>query len=111
MAIRLGDVLQRNWLTLLHALLLPISVLVFTPLARPVSWSRLLLTYLIPIASLLVLWDGVVSVLRCYRPDKLRAMAARLGDVSYRWEAGSYWHLGAPVTYLVGYREGSGVEE
>lgn len=99
------EMLQRNCLTLLYALSLPISVLVFTPWVRPLSWWRLLMTYLIPVASLLLLWDGVISVLRCYRPGELRAMADGLGGSAYRWEAGSYWHLGAPVTYLVGYPE------
>ena len=97
------EILQRNWLTLIHAFSLPISVLLFTPLVRPLRWWRLLLTYVIPVASLILLWDGVVSVLRCYRPEELRAMADELGGMRYHWEAGSYWHRSAPVTYLVGY--------
>ena len=97
------ELLQRNWLTLLHALFLPISVLVFTPLARPLTCWRLLMTYVIPVASLLLLWDGAVSVLRCYRPEELRTMTGGLGGRPYCWESGSYWHLGAPVTYLVGH--------
>lgn len=105
------EMLQRNWLTMLHALFLPISVLVLTPLVRPLGWRRLLMTYLIPIAPLLLLWDGVVSVLRCYRPDELLAMAGNLRGRPYRWEAGSYWHLGAPVTYIVGYPESEQVEQ
>ena len=103
--IAIFEMLQRNGLTLLHALCLPISVPAFTPLVRPLTWWRLLMTYLIPVASLLLLWDGVVSVLRCYRPEELLAMARGLGGPPYRWEAGSYWHRGAPVTYLVGYPE------
>jgi len=99
------ELLQRNWFTLFQALFLPVSVLVFTPLVRPLAWWRLLMTYLIPVAPLLLLWDGVVSVLRCYRPEELRAMADDISGVPYRWEAGSYWHRSAPVTYIVGYPE------
>ena len=102
------ELLQRNWPTLLQALFLPISILIITPLVRPMTWSRLLLTYVIPVASLLMLWDGVVSVLRCYRPEELRAMAAELDGPTYRWEAGSYWRRGAPVTYIVGYPRSTG---
>jgi len=82
---------------------LPISVLLLTPLVRPVTWRRLLLTYVIPLAPLVLLWDGVVSVLRCYRPEELRAMADELVGVPYHWETGSYWHRTAPVTYMIGY--------
>lgn len=97
------EMLQRTWLTMLQALVMPVSVAVFTPFVRPMSWSRLLLTYVVPVAPLLMLWDSVVSVLRCYRPEELRAMAEGLGGPTYRWEAGSYRHLAAPVTFLVGY--------
>ena len=81
------ELLQRNWFTMLHALLLPISVLVFTPLVRPLTWQRLLLTYVIPVASLLLLWDGLVSVLRCYSPEELRTMVDRIPGKRYCWEA------------------------
>jgi hypothetical protein len=97
------EVLQRNMLTLVQAFLLPISVFVLTPLVRPLTWWRLLLTYVIPIAPLVLLWDGVVSVLRCYRPEELRAMADDCDGTPYHWEAGSYWHRTAPVTYMIGY--------
>ncbi|MBN2563470.1 MAG: hypothetical protein JXQ75_21330 [Phycisphaerae bacterium] len=97
------DVLQRNGLTLVQALLLPISVLLFTPVVRPVKWWRWVLTYVIPLAPLVALWDGVVSVLRCYRPEELRAMADELVGAPYHWEAGSYRHRSAPVTYMIGY--------
>lgn len=99
------EMLQRNWLTLLHALFLPITVLLLTPLVRPLTWWRLLMTYLIPVAPLMLLWDGMVSVLRCYRPEELRAMADGIDGLPYRWEAGTYWHRSAPVTYIVGYPE------
>lgn len=97
------EILQRNGLTLTHAFFLPISVLFLTPLVRPLTWWRLLLTYAVPVASLILLWDGVVSVLRCYRPEELRAMADDLVGVPYHWEIGSYWYRSAPVTYMIGY--------
>jgi hypothetical protein len=95
--------LQRDWFALAQALMLPVCVLFLTPFVRPLRWSRLVLTYIIPLAPLILLWDGVVSVLRCYRPDELRAMTDELSGDSYHWEFGAYRHLSVPVTFMVGY--------
>ncbi|NLX57271.1 MAG: hypothetical protein GXY58_19350 [Planctomycetaceae bacterium] len=100
--IAIFEMLERTWLALLQVLFAPLSVLVLTPLVRPVTWWRLVLTYLLPVAPLLVLWDSVVSVLRCYRPEELRGMTERIGG-AYHWEAGRYWRHCMPVTYLIGY--------
>ena len=99
------EMLQRNWLTMFRALLLALSVPLLTPLVRPLSWWRLLLTYLIPVAPLLLLWDGAVSALRCYRPEELRTMVDGLGGLRYTWETGTYWCHTVAVTYIVGYPE------
>jgi hypothetical protein len=101
--IAIFELLQRNWLNLLQTLFVPVSVLFLTPLLRPLTWSRLLMTYVIPVAPLMLFWDGTISVLRCYRPDELLAMASGLEGPPYHWESGCYWQRGAPVTYLVGY--------
>ena len=53
----------------------PIAVLLLTPLIRPVSIPRLFFTYIIPIVPFVVLWDGVVSVLRTYTNEELETMA------------------------------------
>lgn len=53
----------------------PIAVLLLTPFIRPFSVLRLLFTYLIPVVPLVVLWDGVVSVLRTYTNEELERMA------------------------------------
>ncbi|TVQ29156.1 MAG: class I SAM-dependent methyltransferase [Wenzhouxiangella sp.] len=97
------ELLQRRWAMLPLILLTPLMVLVLTPFIRPFRWSRLALTYLVPIAPVLITWDSLVSWLRCYRPDELLDMARSLDAAHYHWEAGSYWYRGAPVTYLVGY--------
>jgi hypothetical protein len=81
-----------------------IHVLFLTPFIRPFSITRLLFTYLIPIAPLFIGWDAVVSVLRCYTAKELREMVAKL-DKSDTFE----WHIDEyqkdnmyPVTYLIG---------
>lgn len=102
-AIVVFEFLQRTWRDALMALLSPLMVLLITPLVRPLSATRLLLTYVIPVAPLIVTWDGLVSELRCYTAAELDAMAKRAGGDDYTWHIGTYRHRGLPVTYLVGY--------
>lgn len=85
-------------------LFVPILVLLSTPLITPFRWERILFTYAIPLVPVTCFWDGTVSQLRAYTPDELRALAASLGDVGYRWNAGKVRRPGSPshVTYLIG---------
>jgi hypothetical protein len=74
-----------------------------TPRIRPFRWSRLLWTYLIPIIPLVLLFDGVVSCLRTYRPEELREIVDKLTCCEYQWEIGELAGKRAPITYLIGY--------
>lgn len=89
------------------ALMFPwaLMLFVFTPLIRPFRWSRLLCTYVVPIIPLVLLFDGVVSCLRTYRPQELREMIKKLSGIEYQWEVGEHSRPsgGAPITYLIGY--------
>ena len=78
---------------------------VFTPLIRPFRWSRLLCTYVFPIIPLVLLFDGVVSCLRTYRPQELREIVKKLSGIEYQWEVGEYSRASGqvPITYLIGY--------
>ncbi len=87
-------------------LMFPWALMLFvcTPLIRPFRWSRLLWTYLVPIIPLVLLFDGVVSCLRTYRPQELREMIKKLSGIAYDWEVGEYSkvHGRAAITYLIG---------
>lgn len=74
-----------------------------TPRIRPFRWSRLLWTYLIPVIPLVLLFDGVVSCLRTYRPKELREIVETLTSCPYQWEIGELAGGKMPVTYLIGY--------
>ncbi|NOT61867.1 MAG: class I SAM-dependent methyltransferase, partial [Acidobacteria bacterium] len=76
-----------------------------TPFIRPFRWTRLLWTYLLPVVPLVVVFDGVVSVLRSYTVAELQAFAAELSGSGYEWDVGETAAQGwrAPVTYLIGY--------
>jgi hypothetical protein len=104
------EVTAREWLPILSSFLLIPLVLVITPFIRPLTLSRLLLTYVLPIAPLVICWDALVSSLRSYTVAELRELSAGLATESggaYVWEAGQVRHYGFPVTYLLGYpREG-----
>jgi hypothetical protein len=79
-----------------------LMLFVGTPWIRPFRWSRLLWAYLIPIVPFALLFDGVVSCLRAYRPEELREMVGRLNGSEYRWEIGEALGGGTSITYLVG---------
>ena len=85
-------------------LLVPLIVLVVTPFIRPFRWSRLLLTYLIPLVPMVTLFDGLVSCLRTYSVEELRDLTARLDTNDYHWDIGTVKSKMAaiPITYLIG---------
>jgi hypothetical protein len=103
---------QRSPLALLLAAVVVIpAVLLVTPLLRPFRWSRLLLTYVLPLIPLFCLFDGLVSCLRSYTPEELRAMASAADpEGRFTWEIGALRVPGAPlaITYLVGQETGRG---
>jgi len=74
------------------------------PFVRPFRWSRLLCTYFVPIIPLVLLFDGVVSCLRTYRPGELREVVGKLSAAGYQWQAGKCRdsRLKMPITYLIG---------
>jgi hypothetical protein len=96
----IGEALGRRPSTLIGVLLIPLFVLLLTPLVRPFSIARLVFTYLVPILPLVIAWDGFVSCLRTYRPHELLALTEGLDG--YRWTAGDISHRGGTLTYLVG---------
>ena len=83
-------------------LFVPLLVLLLTPWVRPFSVARLLLTYVIPIAAPLILFDGIVSCLRSYTVEELRDMCRGLETDSYRFHIGVKQSRGQRLTYLVG---------
>ena len=78
---------------------------VFTPFMRPFRWSRLLFTYAFPIIPLVLLFDGLVSCFRTYRPRELCKLIDELAAREYSWEIGEQSGIlgSLPVTYLIGY--------
>ena len=87
----------------LPVLLTPIFVWLATPFMRPFTPQRFLFTYLVPLVPFTCLWDGVVSQLRAYTVDELRALC--VGSAPMRWEAGQVPIAkgNGRLTYLIGF--------
>lgn len=82
----------------------PLAVVALMPLAKPFRWAYLLFTYLVPLTPLVILWDGMVSMLRIYSPEQLRKLTADLQAPDYFWELGQVKVRGIPdgLPYLIG---------
>lgn len=98
------EITERSLAGIAPTLMAPLVALATTPFVRPPSLARLALTYLVPLLPLLFTFDGLVSNLRTYTPDELRAMTRPLQRDDYRWEIGEAPHplLPTKVTYLLG---------
>jgi len=79
-----------------------VMLFVCTPWIRPFRWSRFVWTYLVPIIPMVLLFDGVVSCFRTYRPRELREIVDKLTANEYQWEIGEHSSGKAPITYLIG---------
>ena len=82
---------------------LPFLILLLTPWIRPFRWSRLLLTYLIPIVPFVLCFDGLMSCSRSYSHQELSEMVGNLTDKSYCWQVGTQDEGFLPVTFLIGF--------
>jgi hypothetical protein len=104
----------RHMITLFLVLLIPLADLALAPFARPLRWTRLLWTYLLPVIPLVLLVDGILSCLRVYSPAELKELTRGVGTrVAGAAESGQEfeWNIGVansgpfrvPVTFLTGY--------
>jgi hypothetical protein len=82
----------------------PVAVLALMPFARPFRWAYLVFTYLIPLVPLILLWDGMVSILRLYSPEQMKKLTEDLQAPDYAWEIGGIQVRGIPggLPYLIG---------
>jgi hypothetical protein len=79
---------SRRPVMVLSCMLIPVFVLFVTPTIRPLKFSQLLFTYLIPLAPVFIFWDGLVSCLRTYSVADLEQMTAEMQSPDYIWKIG-----------------------
>ena len=82
----------------------PLAVLALMPFSRPFRWAYCAFTYLIPLMPLIVLWDGMVSLLRIYSPEQMKRLTEGLQAPDYTWEIGGIHVTGfaGELPYLIG---------
>ena len=82
----------------------PLAVLALMPFSRPFRWAYLPFTYLIPLMPLIVLWDGMVSLLRIYSPEQMKELTEDMQSPDYAWEIGGIQVPGiaGELPYLIG---------
>ena len=99
---------ERNPLRFASFALAGLPALYVNPLLAPRHrLEKALLTWLTPAAIAASVWDGVVSTLRVYSEDELRAMVAPLGDAfTWRYDTYGFAPLGRPY-YFYGVRTGT----
>jgi hypothetical protein len=95
---------ERSGFGMAQMLLTPVTSALLTPVIRPFRWSRVALSYVVPVIPALFIFDGVISQLRTYTPKELEEMTAPLASADYRWEIGRIPHPLFPskLTYLLG---------
>ena len=82
----------------------PIVFFFFTPFFKPFRFSRLFFTYIIPIIPFCTVWDGIVSIIRLYKPNELLQIAGEVEPDMYHWLSGKKKiKFGFKVTFLIGY--------
>lgn len=103
-AIGIFEITERTVASCVAAAIVPVAMFFTTPLMRPLTWQRLLCTYLLPLVPLCSLWDGVVSSLRSYSQAELEELVTGLSADDYRWEIGRLAGSGPSpnITYLLG---------
>ena len=95
---------KSGWMVLLIIVFHPILLVLCTPFFRPFRISRLIFTYLIPVIIFCTVWDGIISILRLYKPDELLRMAHEVENGNYKWISGKVRNkFGMSIAYLIGY--------
>ena len=94
------DILAILAILLVH----PLVFFFFTPFFKPFRFSRLFFTYIIPVIPFCTVWDGIVSIIRLYKPNELLQIAKEVEPDSYHWRSGKMKSkFGLMVTFLIGY--------
>jgi hypothetical protein len=96
----MAEVTSRTPRAFATMLIMPVLVWLLTPFMRPFRWSRVLLTYIVPLIPLVVFWDGVVSCFRTRTPVELLELSKTFPQ--YEWTAGYAKGGWLSPVYLIG---------
>lgn len=79
-----------------------LTYFVMTPRLGPLTWQRILFTYLIPVVPIATWWDFLVTAFRAYTREEMQQMVAGLERDGYDWEVGEVASPRFPIHYVVG---------
>jgi hypothetical protein len=96
----MAEVTSRTLRAFAIMLLMPVLAWILTPRIQPFRWSRLVLTYLLPLIPFVVLWDGIVSCFRTRTPRELLDLTRNFPQ--YEWIAGYAQGGWLTPVYLIG---------
>ncbi|MEM9886480.1 MAG: hypothetical protein AAF849_11365 [Bacteroidota bacterium] len=101
--IAIFEVQERSIPSFLSTLFSPLMVLFVTPFIRPFKLGRIIFTYIIPIIPFLVIWDGMVSVLRTYSIPEMQNLVNKVHrNESFNWEIERLKVRNGVILYLLG---------
>jgi len=105
MPIAIFESTQFHIIDIIRSFLSPLIMLLLAPFTKRLSWRKFIITYIIPIAPLVFMWDYFVSNLRTYSRSELIKLTQELNAPEYQWEVGKLWSSFAKshVPYLIGY--------
>lgn len=87
------EIAKNNIPFLVWLLFLPVSLLILmlmtwfmTPFVRPLRFSQLLFTYLIPLIPIVYAWDGQASLMRTYSFKDIEILLEKVQSPNYHWK-------------------------
>lgn len=83
--------------------LVPLLSLWLTPGIRPFRWSRIFLTYVLPVIPFILWFDGLLSCLRSYSLADFEELVAGFDAEDYRWTVGVARGKWIGIPYLIGH--------
>lgn len=84
-------------------IIVPLVILLMTPMIRPLRLSRFIFTYMIPVAPLAIVWDGVAALFRIRSPKLLNSLSSQFDKDHWQYSSGKLPNnRGGFIIYLQG---------
>lgn len=94
---------ERSFSSIMAMIFSPITLFIFTPMIKPMTFYRFLFTYILPVMPMFILWDGVLSCLRTYSVEEMNELVKKVnGNEKYEWNIGKMKNGPGVILYLVG---------
>jgi hypothetical protein len=100
------EVFDRSVLSALLCLLNLLPLMLCPLFSKRFSLNKVLITTVLPIIPLMIVFDGVVSAFRTYRPEEILAMLPPERRHEWHWESGAETYLGVvSAPWIFGFKK------